>query len=80
MPIDQMRAAIAEVYSGNKWKRKVEKMYDDQVIAVYNSFLRSGKFDQKEPPRKKKDNQKGTRKQGPFFDAFGEGEQLSFFK
>lgn len=82
MSVDQMRAAIADVYSGNKWQRKVSKMHDDQVIAVYNNFLRSGKFSQKEkePPRDKKDKQRGTRKQGPFFDDWSGSEQLSLFK
>lgn len=44
MSIQQMRAAIYDVYPGRKWKIKVQNMPDDQVIAVYYSFLAKGKF------------------------------------
>lgn len=47
MSVQQMRAAIYEVYPGRRWKIKVQNMPDDQVIAVYYSFLAKGKFDQK---------------------------------
>lgn len=57
MTPDQMRAAIYDVYPGRKWQKKVEKMHDDQVIAVYYKFLHSGKFDEeKKEPRKTKTN------------------------
>lgn len=48
MTVDNMRAAILEVYPGGKWRRKVEKMHDDQVIAVYYKFLNTGGFEKKE--------------------------------
>lgn len=48
MTVDNMRAAILTAYSGRKWERKVEKMHDDQVIAVYHKFLNSGKFEERE--------------------------------
>ena len=44
MSVQQMRAAIYEVYSGRRWKIKVQNMSDAQVIAVYYSFLEKGKF------------------------------------
>ena len=47
MTVSQMRARIAEVYTGKGWKRKVDNMPEYQVIAVYHSFLRSGKFEKK---------------------------------
>ena len=51
MTIYQMRAAIASVYSGEKWKQKVRDMPEDQVIAVYYSFLENGRFDSKPKSR-----------------------------
>lgn len=45
MTVDQMRAAIASVYYGTKWKLRVADMLDRQVIAIYYSFLEHGKFD-----------------------------------
>lgn len=44
MSVQQMRAAIYDVYPGRKWKIKVQNMPDDQVVAVYYSFLEKGKF------------------------------------
>lgn len=79
MSVDQMRAAIAEVYSGNKWKRKVDKMHNDQVIAVYNNFLKSGKFEQREPEKREKKKTRDSRKEGPYFESWS-GEQISLFK
>ena len=44
MSIEQMRSAIKKVYSGKKWKDKVDKMQDYQVAAIYERFLHSGKL------------------------------------
>lgn len=44
MTIEQMRNAIAEVYSGWAWKTAVARMHDDQVIAVYHSFQERDMF------------------------------------
>lgn len=38
MPVEQMRYKVIEVYPGEKWKQKVSKMSDNQVIAVYRNF------------------------------------------
>lgn len=46
MSIEQMRAAIREVYPGQRWKLRVNNMKADQVYAIYNHFLNSGKFDE----------------------------------
>ena len=47
MTVSQMRARITEVYAGKSWKQKVDNMSEGQVIAVYHSFLNSGKFNNK---------------------------------
>lgn len=43
--VGSMRAAISKVYRGPAWRRKVSWMSDNQIIAVYYSFLEKGKFD-----------------------------------
>ena len=58
MTVEYMRDAIAAVYGGKKWLKKVNKMDDNQVIAVYYSFLNSGKFDEK--PSKKKSRERNA--------------------
>lgn len=81
MTVDQMRAAITDVYPGRKWQKKVEKMHDDQVIAVYHKFLGSGKFNEKpekKVKRKTSDPIRETRKQQRKFEAY-RGEQISIF-
>lgn len=47
MTVLQMKNQISKVYDGQKWKDRVQRMSDNQVIAVYNSFLSSGKMNQK---------------------------------
>lgn len=44
MKVEQMRNEIAKVYEGVKWKNKVKEMPDNQVIAVYHSFLKNDVF------------------------------------
>lgn len=39
MSVEQMRAAIAKAYSGQRWEDKVKAMSSNQVIAVYNRML-----------------------------------------
>lgn len=39
MSVPDMRTAIAKVYPGTAWKYKVAKMSDQQVMAVYFSFV-----------------------------------------
>lgn len=38
------RAIIAAVYDGKKWKDRVAKMTDAQVIAIHVSFVKQGKL------------------------------------
>lgn len=47
MTVNQMREAISKVYSGRKWKSKVARMDDGQVLAIYQDFMRKGLFDRK---------------------------------
>jgi hypothetical protein len=44
MSIDNMRIAIATVYPGAKWFQRVKKMSDNQVLAIYQGFLRTKKL------------------------------------
>ena len=81
MTVEYMRDAIAGVYSGNKWKKKVAKMDDNQVIAVYHSFLNSGKFDEKstkKQPKKRNANEvnKENRRKENAYRAYV-GKQLT---
>lgn len=40
MRVDQMRAILKRQYNGAyKWVNKVNKMSDDQVVAVYHRML-----------------------------------------
>lgn len=42
MTIQQMKDAIRHVYNTDSWRRKVDNMYDDQVVAIYYNFLKRG--------------------------------------
>jgi hypothetical protein len=53
----QMRALVASLYSGRKWKDKVARMDSQQVFAIYQDALRRGRFDKKpaaNPPAERK--------------------------
>ena len=45
MNVETMRSEIAKVYTGDGWKRKVKKMPENQVVAVYLNFKKTGMFD-----------------------------------
>lgn len=47
MSIEQMRTSISNVYDSLRWKNRVKRMADNQVVAIYHSFERGGKFNQK---------------------------------
>jgi len=32
---DQKRAYVSDLYHGSNWKKKVERMLDDQITAIY---------------------------------------------
>ena len=45
LTVNQMRAEITKVYSTSPtWSHRVDRMYDDQVIAIYYKFLKDGRF------------------------------------
>ena len=46
MTVQQMRSAILKVYNTKSWKKKVENMYDDQIIAIYHNFRNRGILNQ----------------------------------
>jgi hypothetical protein len=42
MSVQQMRVEITKVYKGERWRLKVLRMTDNQVIAVYHRFVKDG--------------------------------------
>jgi len=59
MNVETMRREIAGVYSGEKWKKRVKQMPENQVLAVYNTFVRTDRFKkQKEKEEQKPLNHK----------------------
>lgn len=42
MTIEEQRNAISKVYPSERWKNTVEKMDDNQVIAIYLGFEKRG--------------------------------------
>ena len=44
MRVDQMREKVKEAYPGKNWKAKVDKMLDEQIIAVYYTLINFGKI------------------------------------
>ncbi len=49
MKTEQMRYEISKVYKGAGWQKKVKKMNENQVVAIYYKFLANGKL--KAPPK-----------------------------
>ena len=47
MKIESMRSEIGKVYPGTGWAKKVKRMPDAQVLAVYYSFLKNDRFKKK---------------------------------
>jgi hypothetical protein len=46
MHVNNMRELVADVYKGESWQKKVDKMSDEQIIAIYYKFLKQGKFEE----------------------------------
>ena len=44
MNVYQMRDLVEQAYPGQEWKKKVEKMTDEQIVALYLKLLRQGKI------------------------------------
>ena len=78
MTPEQMRAAIASVYSSKSWQTKVARMGDTQVFAIYQDFLRTGKFDRKPGKKAPLRPSKKEKHQERQFKAYS-GIQLSLF-
>ena len=82
--INQMRAMISGVYNGKKWAAKVAHMPDGQVIAIYQDFLRTGKFEKKgkrplRPKKKEKHETVAKTDYVGYSNGIGSARQLSFF-
>lgn len=45
MKISQMRIRLCEKYPNDAWAKKVQKMSDSQVIAIYKRLSESGTLD-----------------------------------
>lgn len=81
MTIQQMKDAIVTVYDTASWKKKVERMYDDQVIAIYHNFRERGILD-KTLRRERPVNMyyASIDTNDPFKSSVEECEQLSFLE
>ena len=42
MSIQEMKNAILSVYKTKSWWQKVNRMYDDQIVAIYFNFNERG--------------------------------------
>ena len=56
--LEQMRIEISNVYPNTTWENKVKRMADNQVIAIYNKFLKDGKL-----VKKRESHRKGQREE-----------------
>ena len=55
MDVSNMRAAITGAYPGKRWAEKVSYMPENQVIAIYNHFVRDGVFNRTRVPKRSSD-------------------------
>lgn len=55
MIVETMRTTLLKVYPGRTWKKKIQAMEDDQVIAIYKRMQRDGIFEKTAEARKKKE-------------------------
>ena len=53
--IKNMRTAIIGAYPGPRWESRVNAMPDNQVVAIYNHFVRDGVFSKVRLPKKPSD-------------------------
>lgn len=79
MTVQQMKDAIARVYRTESWQKKVENMYDDQVIAIYHDFYNRGVLDKvlrrERPICAKKPKPEEKYQQMTIFDLLNEQER-----
>lgn len=53
MSVEQMRAKISEVYERDRWRRRVQLMPDNQVIAIYRTMQNRGQLNQRKRKKSK---------------------------
>lgn len=78
MTVENMRTEISHVYKTRSWNKKVDEMYDDQVIAIYHKFLAEGKLNKvlkRERPEVNHSVYREECEQLSLFDLFKEGEK-----
>ena len=44
MTDEQMRERVATAYFGERWRKKVYAMPQDQIVAIYYKLLKSGRI------------------------------------
>ena len=44
MSVADMRRLVANAYTGEKWKSKVRRMPDDQIVAIFHSMVLKGQI------------------------------------
>lgn len=54
MTVAAMRKELCKVYDTDRWFNRVVKMPDNQVTAIYYSFLKRGKFNNPSSFKKRK--------------------------
>lgn len=54
MKVTDMRMKIKDVYPGPTWSIRVDGMNDNQVIAIYHTFLENNMFEKVKKARKLK--------------------------
>lgn len=47
MTVESMRERIIEVYESDRWRRRVQLMPDNQVIAIYRTMRDRGQLNKK---------------------------------
>lgn len=53
MNINVMRSEVESAYTGSEWRRRVRKMKDNQVVAIYHNLLKSGKINLRKKKERK---------------------------
>jgi hypothetical protein len=46
----QKRQYVSDLYPGHKWKKRVEKMSDDQIVAIYLKHVNDDEMPEEEDP------------------------------
>lgn len=67
MLVSEMRRKIKSVYGNSTWDARVDRMADNQVIAIFYSMEEKGKFKKKKAERYDQIN---------LFDCFGINEKV----